>query len=577
MKLFSKAMERGDRLMALQAGLVHGRIGRRAFIQGAIAAGAGLATAKAWAQELGDAAVTQRYNAQNLRSSYDYIVIGSGSGGAVVAGRLAAESDASVLVLEAGGTDQLDAVLNPLLWPTNIRSERDWGYSAEPSDAVAGRSLILPMGKVVGGGSSINVMIWARGHKNDFEFWASETGDEAWNYANVLEIYRRIEDFDGPEDADRRGSGGRLYVAQVKDPNPIAPAFLDACESVGIPAYDDMNGALMEGAGGAALANVRIKNGMRRNIPSDYLWEVLKQPNITLLTGAEVQRLEMDGSRVTGVTFAHQGETRTVGANERTILSAGAINSPKILMQSGIGPGAHLREHGIEVRHDLPGVGQNFQDHVLAAGCVWKYNTPLPPKNSAAEATFFWKSDSSLDTPDLQPFQIEVPFASEVHGGAYPIPDGSWTIAPGIVRPKSRGEVRLTGPNPNDPVAIDGAFLREEADMKALLTCIDLCREIGNSGPLSEFNEREIMPGNLSREDMTLFAQNAAGTYYHESCTCKMGTDEMSVVDGMLSVRGIEGLSIADASVMPRVPTGNSMASTVIIGERMADILLNKA
>lgn len=574
MRLFSKAMDKGDRLMALQAGLVHGRIGRRAFIQMALAAGASLSAARVWADTLGDAAITQRYNARSLAASYDYIVVGSGSAGAVVAGRLAAETDATVLVLEAGGTDQLDAVLDPLMWPTNIRSERDWNYTAEPSADVNGRSLILPMGKVVGGGSSINVMIWARGHKNDFDHWAAETGDDGWSYAQVLEIYKRIEDWHGPADPARRGTGGRLFMQEVPSPNPIAPAFLQACESVGIPAYADMNGEMMEGAGGAALANVRIRDGMRRNIPSDYLWDTLRRPNITLLTGATVHALQMDGTRVTGVTFEREGALHSVSAGSRVVLSAGAINSPKILMQSGIGPAAHLREVGVEVRHDLPGVGQNFQDHILAAGCVWEYVSPLPPHNSAAEATFFWKSDAALDTPDLQPFQIEVPYVSEVHGAAYEVPPGSWTIAPGVVRPQSRGEIRLTGPGAGDPVTIDGGFLREEADMVALIRCIELCREIGNSAPMAEFVRREVMPGPLAGAELRDFARNAAGTYFHESCTCKMGRDEMSVVDGALSVHGIEGLSIADASVMPRVSTGNTMAPTVIIGERMADILI---
>ncbi|WP_137155618.1 GMC family oxidoreductase N-terminal domain-containing protein [Rhizobium sp. FKL33] len=574
MKIDMNPLEQGDRLMTLQSALVHGRIGRRDFLRMAVAGGAALATAQAWAEELGDAAITQRYNARKLAGAYDYIVVGSGSGGAVVAGRLAAETSASVLVLEAGGTDQLDAVLNPLMWPTNIRSERDWGYSATPSASVNGRSLILPMGKVIGGGSSINVMIWARGHKNDFDFWASETGDDAWNYRNVLEIYKRIEDWQGVQDTSRRGVGGRLFVTDVRDPNPIAPAFLQGCQSVGIPVFADMNGEMMEGQGGAALANVRIKDGMRRNLPSDYLWEVLKKPNITLLTGAVMHRLELSGSTVTGVTFEKDGELHTVQANRRVVLSAGAINTPKILMQSGIGPAAHLKEVGVKVVHDLPGVGQNFQDHILAAGCVWEYETVLPPKNSAAEATFFWKSDSSLDTPDLQPFQIEVPYASEVHGPAFSVPNNSWSIAPGLVRPKSRGQVRLTGADPSAPVVIDGGFLKEEADLKALVHCIDLCREIGNSEALRDFAKREVMPGPLKGDALKDFARNAAGTYFHESCTCKMGRDSMSVVDGSLSVYGIDRLSIADASVMPRVSTGNTMASTVIIGERMADILI---
>ncbi|MFT6652494.1 MAG: choline dehydrogenase, partial [Celeribacter sp.] len=273
--IITGALAAGDRLNVLETALVHGKLGRRSFIKMAVATGAiSLLGAQARAQELGDAAITQRYNAQNLKSSYDYIVIGSGSAGAVVAGRLAAESDASVLVLEAGDTDQLDAVLNPLMWGSNIRSERDWNYSSTASDGVNGRELILPMGKVVGGGSSINVMIWARGHKNDFDFWAAEADDDAWNYDNVLDIYRRIEDWQGAPDEVRRGTGGNVYVTPCKDPSAVAPAFLAGCESIGIPKFDDMNGALMEGDGGCAIANVRIKDGQRLNVPSAYLWEV---------------------------------------------------------------------------------------------------------------------------------------------------------------------------------------------------------------------------------------------------------------------------------------------------------------
>ncbi|MCB1335103.1 MAG: GMC family oxidoreductase N-terminal domain-containing protein [Roseivivax sp.] len=572
--IITGALAQGDRLTALKAGLLHGRIGRRTFVKLALATGVGLSAARAMAQTLGDAAITQRYNAQALQAGYDYIVVGSGSGGAVVAGRLAAETDATILVLEAGGTDQIDSVLNPGLWPTNIMSDTDWKYVAEASEDVNGRSLILPMGKVVGGGSSINATVWARGHKNDFEFWAAETGDDAWNYESVLKIYRRIEDWQGTPDEVRRGKGGRLWVTPAENPNEIAPAMLEAAQSIGIPKFDDMNGEMMEGPGGAAIANLRIRNGQRRNIPSDYLWETLARPNITLLTGAEVLALEMDGTKVTGVSFRKDGETHSVSAGTRVVLSAGAINTPKILMMSGIGPAAHLTEVGVAVRHDLPGVGQNFQDHILAAGCVWEYNAPLPPHNNAAEATFFWKSDSALDTPDLQPFQIEVPYVSEVTGGQFDVVPGAWSIAPGLVRPQSRGEVRLTGATPDAPVKIDAGFLREPADMTALLRGIELCREMGNAGPLASYVKREIMPGPLDAAAMTDFARNAAGTYFHESCTCKMGRDEMSVVDGNLSVRGVEGLSIADASVMPRVSTGNTMAPTVIIGERMADILL---
>ena len=570
-------LSRGDLLNDLEGALYRGQLDRRQFLRLALASGVSLATAQSMAQDGGEAAITQLYNARNLQAEYDYIVIGSGSGGSVVAGRLAAETDARILVLEAGGTDQVPAVINPGMWPSNIRSERDWGHSSSPSPAVNNRSLILPMGKVVGGGSSVNATVWARGHKNDYEFWAAETGDSGWSYARVLDIYRRIEDWQGVPDASRRGKGGRLWIEPARNPNPVAHAMLDGAASVGIPKFPDQNGALMEGAGGVAIANLRIRNGRRRNLPSDYLYQALKRPNLTLMTGAEVQSLVLDGSRVKGVVFTKDGVVRRVSVARRVVLCAGAINTPKILMLSGIGDEAELNRHDIKVAVKSPGVGRNFQDHVLVAGCIWEYKTPLPPANNAAEATFFWKSDASLDTPDLQPFQIEVPYASEITGPQFNPPAGAWSIGPGLVRPKSRGRVTLASSTPSDMAKVDGAFLSHAEDVKALLRGIELCREIGNSAAMKDFVKREVMPGRLSEEELKNFLRNAAGTYFHESCTCKMGRDEMSVVDGSLSVRGVEGLSIADASVMPRVSTGNTMAPTVIIGERMADILKAKA
>ena len=570
----SIALSQGDRLNALEAALYHGRLDRRRFLHLALASGVGLSAAEAIAQQGAEAAALQQANARALQAEYDVIVIGSGSGGAVVAGRLAAESDARVLLLEAGGSDQVPAVLEPAQWPTNIGCERDWGYIAQPSPAVNQRALILPMGKVLGGGSSINATVWARGHRSDFDFWAAETGDEGWRYERVLEIYRRIEDWQGAPDAARRGRGGRLWVEPARNPNPVAPAMVEAAAALGIPRFEDQNGAMMEGAGGVAIANLRIRDGRRRNLPMDYLYPAMGRPNLTLLIGAEVQQLVMGGSRVKGVSFIREGRLHTVNATQRVVLCAGAINTPKILMLSGIGDEAELKRHGIKVAARLPGVGRNFQDHVLVAGCVWEYKSALPPANNVAEATFFWKSDSALASPDLQPFQIEVPYASEVTGAKYNPPAGAWSIAPGLVSPKSRGRVALASANPTDKALVDGGFLRHPDDVKALLRGIELCREIGNSPAMKDFVRREVMPGPLKLQAMADFLRNAAGTYFHESCTCRMGRDEMAVVDGRLSVRGVQGLSIADASVMPRVSTGNTMAPTVVIGERMADILL---
>jgi len=567
-------LARGELVNAAEGALYRGKLNRRRFIQIALAAGVSMSAAQSMAQDGEAAATNQLYNTKILQKSYDYIVVGSGSGGAVVAGRLAMETDASVLLLEAGDTDQVDAVQIPGMWPTNLRSERDWGHVADAADSVNGRAMIMPMGKVVGGGSSINVLVWARGHKNDYDFWADAAGDDAWNYDSVLGIFRRIEDWQGAPDELRRGKGGRIWITTPDGVNPIAPAMLDACESVGIPKYEDQNGAMMEGEGGVAIANVRIRDGRRVSLANDYIYPALKRPNMTMLTGAEVLSLTMDGTKVTGLKFIKDGETHEVSASKRVVLSAGAINTPKILMLSGIGDKAELSQHGITTRVNLPGVGQNFQDHVLLAGCIWEYKEALPPKNNLAEATFFWKSDSSLDTPDLQPFQIEVPYANEVTGPEYNPPAGAWTISPGLVRPKSRGRVYLASDNPADLMKIDGAHLRHPDDLKAIMTGIELCREIGNSDAMKPYVKREIMPGKLDPEGLANFAKNAATTYFHQSGTCAMGRDEMAVVDNNLSVRGVEGLSIADASVMPRVVTSNTMAATVVIGERMADILI---
>lgn len=568
-------LARGELVNAVERALYRGNLSRRDFMKMALAAGVALPQVHAMADDGEAAAINQLYNSKEIKKSYDYIVVGSGTGGSVVAGRLAAETNAQVLLLEAGGTDQVDAVQVPGLWPTNLRSERDWGHTADASEAVNGRAVISPMGKVVGGGSSINVQAWVRGHKNDFNYWAEQAGDDAWNYESVLGIYRRIEDWQGTPDPKRRGKGGRLWISTPDDINPIAPAMLEGCESVGIPTFDDLNGELMEGEGGAAIANVRIKDGRRVSFAKDYVYPALKLPNFTLLTGAEVLELTMDANRVTGVKFEQGGKVHEVGANTRVVLCAGAINTPKILMLSGIGDEKELAKHDIQTRVNLPGVGQNFQDHCLLAGCVWEYKDALPPKNNLAEATFFWKSDSSLDTPDLQPFQIEVPFLSEVTGPEYNAPPGSWTIAPGLVRPKSRGSVSLASSDPKALASVDAGYLTDPADVKACMVGIELCREIGNSAPMKEFVKREVVPGKkLDEAALANFARNATTSYFHQSGTCKMGTDDMSVVDSQLSVRGVEGLTIADASIMPRVVTSNTMAATCVIGERAVDILI---
>jgi choline dehydrogenase len=428
------------------------------------------------------------------------------------------------------------------------------------------------MGKVLGGGSSINVMAWARGHKNDWDFFAVEADDPACSYEAVLKIYRRIEDWHGAPDPKYRGVGGPAFVQPAPDPNPIAPAMVEGARSIGIPTFESNNTRMMEGDGGASILDLRVRDGNRQSVFRSYAFPFMDRPNLTVLTHALVTRLIFEGKRATGVEISYDGKTHRAGARLEVVLSLGAIHTPKVLMQSGIGDQAELQRLGIPVVQHLPGVGQNYQDHP-ASGCVWEYREPLSPRNNAAEATFFWKSDSRMDTPDLQACQAQFSLSSAENAARFGLPERGWSLFAGVVRPKSRGHIRLTGPNPLDPVQIEANFLSHPDDLKAATACVELCREIGNSAALRPFAKREVMPGNLKGAELESFVRDGALTYWHQSCTAKMGRDSMSVVDGRLKVYGIDSLRIADGSIMPRVTTGNTMAPCVIIGERAAKIL----
>jgi len=507
-----------------------------------------------------------------LKSRYDFIVCGSGSAGSVVARRLAESGDVNVLLLEAGGTDDVPSVMEAIQWPLNLGTERDWSFVSQPELHLNGRTIPLATGKVLGGGSSINVMTYARGHKNDWDYFASESGDAAWNYESVLTIYRHIEDWHGAPDPKYRGVGGPVFVQPAPDPSPIAPAMLEAARSVGISTFENQNGRLMESAGGASFIDMRVRDGRRQSVFRSYVFPYMDRPNLTVLTNALVTRIAFEGSTATGVEVVYEGRTRRIHANCEVVLSMGAINTPKVLMQSGIGDEDQLRQFGIRVVQHLPGVGRNFQDHV-EMGCVWEYREPLALRNTASEAVCFWKSDRSLDGPDLQIVHAEVPIMTAETEVRFNPPPASWTVLGGVVRPKSRGRIRLSGPNPDDPVQIQASLLADADDMRVAIQCVELCREIGNSAPLAAFRKREVMPGNLKGGDLEVFVRDAANSYWHQTCTARMGRDSMSVVDGELRVYGIRNLRIADGSIMPRVTTGNTMAPCIVIGERAAEII----
>src|SRR5499425_1433598 len=512
--------------------------------------------------------VNQKKLRSELKSQYDFIVCGSGSSGSVVAGRLAENPDVSVLLIEAGGDDDAPSVNDSGQWVTNIGSERYWQFQAEPNPHLNGRAIPMGMGKVLGGGSSINAMIWARGHKSDWDFFASETRDPAWGYESVLDIYRRIEDWRGEPDPRFRGTGGPVFVQPRPDSSPVARALLQGMRSLGIPIFENQNGRMMEAAGGASVPDMRIRDGKRQSVFRSYVFPYMDRPNLTVLPHALVTRLTFEDKRTTGVQISYEGGVRRIRAGREVILSLGAIHTPKVLMQSGIGDEAELNHFGIPVIQHLPGVGLGFQDHPGVC-CHWECSDSLPSRPEP-EAVIFWKSEAGLGSPD---FQILPAVFSAGDAARLGLPGGGWVLVGNVVQPKSRGRIRLTGSDPSDHVQIQANYLCNPDDRKAAFACVELCREIGNSKALRPFVSREVIPGNLERPQLENYIRDTAFSFWHQTSTAKMGRDEMSVVDGDLKVYGIDNLRIADGSIMPRVTTGNTMAPCVIVGERAAEII----
>ena len=562
----------------LEHAMLAGRMSRRRFISAAAAAGLASSSLHVLADELDAIRANQAERTKQLASAYDYIVVGTGSAGSALVGRLAAaRPDASILVVEAGDWDTAPSVLDPSVWFTNLGTERDWKDVAIPSSGTNNRAIPEHMGKVVGGGSSINATIWARPFQSDLEHWAAESGDKAWGYEHGLSIYRRMENWQGKPDARYRGQGGPVWCQPAANPHPLAPAMLAACRSLGMPVLDDLNGAREEGASGFALMNQIIRDGRRQSMARSYLYPVLARKNVTLLVNTHVDRLTFAGNRATGIEIGGGSGLRRIQAKEEVILSSGGINTPKLLMLSGIGDEAQLRSHGIKTLVHAPEVGQNFQDHLLHGGCIWEPNEHIPHRNSAANASGFVKSQASLASPDLNLVQIELPYASDVVGKRYSPPNTSWALCAGLVAPKSRGELRLKSANPADRPIIDARFLSHPDDVKALAHGIELARDIGNSEAMRDFVKREVAPGKkLTGAEMEAFVRDGATTYFHQAGTCRMGRDDRAVVDAKLRVNGIKNLRIADSSIMPRIASVATMASCALIGERMAEILVSQ-
>jgi choline dehydrogenase len=508
----------------------------------------------------------------DLKRHFDFIVCGAGTSGSVIAGRLAANPEVKVLLLEAGGTDELDVVMDPNQWVRNLWSQLDWGFVAEPNPRLNGRAIPYSMGKVLGGGSSINVSTWSRGHKADWDSYAAAVNDPSWGYDAVLDLYRnRIEHRNGSQDPTHRGSRGAMHVQSAPDPHPFAMAILEAAESVGLPRFANPNGLMMKGDGGCAVIDEIIQDGRRQSAFRSYTYPRINQRNLTVLTGALVTRILFEKRRAVGVEIQYNGKSLRAHAALEVIVSLGAIQTPKLLMLSGIGDQAELDNFGIPCINHLPGVGRNLHDHV-ALGCVWEATEKPLPSAPRSQMVCFWKTNPAVEAPDFFTYARAGSAVTPENQAEFQPPASSWSLFAGM-RPVSRGAIHLTGPHPSDPLKILANYLADSRDLNDLKIGIGKVREIGNAPALQPYRRREVAPGNLKGADLERFIRNSLVTFWHQCGTAKMGSDSMSVVDGRLNVYGVEGLRVADASILPRVTTGNTMAPCVVIGERAAEML----
>lgn len=525
-------------------------------------------------------------------AEFDFIVVGGGSAGCVVAARLSADPSIRVLLLEAGPRDTNPWIHIPVgYFKTMHNPGTDWCLKTEPDQGIAGRSIEWPRGRVLGGSSSINGLLYIRGQAEDYDHWR-QLGCAGWSYEDVLPYFRRSENQQHGAD-EFHGSGGPLAVSDMRVKRDICDAFIAAAEKNGIPRTRDFNGARQEGAGYFQLT---ARNGFRCSAAVAYLRPARKRPNLSIVTDAQVQRVVFEGRRASGVVYQARGETRTATARREVILSAGAIHSPHLLMLSGIGPAAQLAAAGIGVLHDLPGVGQNLQDHLQVrltyASNVRtlndEVNNPLlkigmglqyalfrtgPMSMGASQVGIFARVDPLAATPDVQ-FHIQ-PLSADAPGkGLHKY--SAFTASVCQLRPESRGQLLLRSEDPREGLAIHPNYLATAKDCEVAVGGVKLARRLAETSPLKELVKSELLPGHAVQSDDELldFARRYSTTIYHPVGTCKMGTDPMAVVDAQLRVVGLEGLRVVDASIMPTLVSGNTNAPAIMIGEKASDMIL---
>jgi choline dehydrogenase len=527
---------------------------------------------------------------------YDYVIVGAGSAGCVLANRLSADPSVTVALLEAGGRDTNPWIHIPAGYYRNVLNPKiTWQFGSGPEPHLGGRMINWPRGRVLGGTSAINGLLYVRGQARDFDVWR-QFGNTGWSFADVLPYFKRAEHQERGAD-ELHGVGGPLGVSDLQMVNPVCEAFVKSCVAEGIPFTKDFNGPSQEGVGYYQVTN---RNGRRSTTAVAYLRPVKARQNLHVITNAEAQSVILDGKRATGVRIRRNGRMETVLARREVVLSAGAIGSPQLLQVSGIGPGAVLKAVGVDVRHELPGVGENLQDHyqarmvyeVNAAGSlneVW-HSRWLQFKTGVEYAfrrsgmlTFgagvvgvFCKSSPDLDVPDIQ-FHF-IPLSGEGPGkGLHKFPGVIVSVCQ--LRPESRGYLRITSPDASVKPLIVSNYLEADIDRRVLLDAMKLARRIVARPPFAGVAVREHVPGKQSTSDDQLmrFARDMGTTIFHPCGTAKMGRDAKAVVDERLRVHGIQGLRVADASIMPTMTSGNTNAPTIMIGEKASDMIIEDA
>lgn len=517
---------------------------------------------------------------------YDYAIIGAGSAGCLLANRLTEESKTTVLLLEAGASDQPQAIHIPAAFSKLLKTEYDWAYYTEKQAYLNNRELYWPRGKVLGGSSSLNAMIYIRGNSLNYDHW-HDLGNEGWNSSQVLPYFKKAENQERGA-CQYHGTDGLLNVGNLRYINPLSSVFLEACQEVGWPENRDFNGLQQEGFG---FYQVTQKKGKRHSTAAAYLKPIRHRSNLTIQTRAQVTQLMFEGTKIVGLTYIQNGKIHQISISKEVILSGGAINSPQLLMLSGIGAAEHLQDLGIPIVVDLPGVGQNLQDH-LAVPVAYQCTQPLslenaktpdnflkylllkkgPLTSNVGEAGGFVKSKPDLSCPDLQFLFAPVYFLN--HGFTKPEGHG-FTLGPALLYPQSKGNIKLRSNNPLEPPLIQPNYLANEADLPPLVEGVKIARKIVQARAFDSFRGEELVPGDQvqQEEDIQEFIRNHAQTLYHPVGTCKMGNDAMAVVNSRLQVHGVQGLRVVDASIMPSIVGGNTNAPTIMIAEKAADLI----